>query len=68
MPKFEITGENGAYFGDEDDVAKGIGEGGNPESLYEVSYVGETERAAEEAGSRGAGILTAEMEDPQRHS
>ena len=59
----EEVGEDGAYFGDEEYAVTRTGEGGVPESVYEVSYGGEPERAAEEIGMRGGGIRTCEMED-----
>ena len=59
----EEVGEGGAYFGDEVYAVAGTGEGGVPESVYEVRYGGEPERAAEETGMRGGDIRTCEMED-----
>ena len=40
--------------------------GENPESVYEVRYGGEPERATEETGMRGAGIRTSGMEGPPK--
>ena len=41
----EEVGEDGAYFGDEEYAVTGTGEGGDHESVYEVRYGGEPERA-----------------------
>ena len=58
-----MAGGMAAHFGDDVDGAAGTGEDGNPGSTDAIRSVVDPARTTEEAESRGAGTLSAELED-----